>query len=369
MKKIKFQFIGLLFLLSIVYSCAEIKPLEYHASDPLFNFSGRIDKVTKGETILIGSASSATMTFAGDSCTILLKNNTPNGLYNFYSLELDGEYIGRFKIEGDTLVAKKIEIPGGKASHRLSVYKSTEASNGNIVFAGLRCIKLLPTTGIPAKKIEFIGNSITCGMGADTKEIPCGTAQWYDQHNAYLAYGPRVARQLNLQYMLSSVSGIGIYRNWNSDGPAMPQVYENRYLDTDSTRRWDFTGFVPDIVSIALGTNDFSDGDGTRERKPFDPETYVNTYIAFVEKIYSHYPNTQIALLTSPMVSGEKEMIFFDCLNKVKTHFDEIGGHKSIAIYRFQGIEPHGCSYHPDIDDHAKMAEAVIPFFQQLLNQ
>jgi hypothetical protein len=29
---------------------------------------------------------------------------------------------------------------------------------------------------------------------------------------------------------------------------------------------------------------------------------------------------------------------------------------------------PHGCDYHPDIDDHILMADQLIPFYQELLD-
>ena len=104
--------------------------------------------------------------------------------------------------------------------------------------------------------IEFIGNSITCGAAADPSEVPCGSGEYHDQHNAYYAYGPRVARALNTNFLLSSVSGAGIYRNWNSDGPALPLLFEQSDLRENSSRPWNFDLYSPDIVSIALGTND-----------------------------------------------------------------------------------------------------------------
>ncbi len=362
----KFLVPALILLLAV--GCMDQKMTIHQANDPLIRYSGRIDYNNTGGIRLIGSAASATMKFKGDSCRVLLKNNTPDGLYNFFAVELDGQYIGRYKLEGDSMVSHSVEVPKGQESHLLTIYKATEAANGTFDFCGLICNELLPPPEKPVRKIEFIGNSITCGMGVDAEEIPCGSGQWYDQHNAYLAYGPRVARKLNLQFMMSSVSGIGIYRNWNVDGPVMPDVYENRYLNTDSTKRWDFSQFTPDIVSIALGTNDFSDGDGVHERLPFDSERFTAEYIAFVEKIYSHYPSTQVALLTSPMLSGEKAGLLLDCLNNVKAHFDQNQSLKPIAIYQFEGVVPHGCDFHPDKKDQEQMAEAVAPFFQQLLD-
>jgi lysophospholipase L1-like esterase len=365
-------FTKLVIILSVtlfITGCQDKAPQKYSADNNLLTYSGRIDKISASEVKLIGSASFVSMQFTGDTCVVYLKNNTPNGLQNYVSLELDGEDLGRTRLEGDSMVALPVDIAFPNDQHKLTIYKSTEAANGNVIFAGVLCQQLVEQPVQTEKSIEFIGNSITCGMGNDTIDIPCHTDQWYDQHNAYWAYGPIVARALKLNYMLSSVSGIGIYRNWNvEDGPTMPMVYENRYLNTDASKQWDFSYFTPDIVSIALGTNDFSDGDGIHERHPFDATVFSTNYIKFVETIYSHYPATQIALLTSPMITGEKDSLFIQCLTTVKNHFKG-SNHKPIAIFQFEGIAPHGCDYHPDIEDHMQMADQLIPFYQELLGE
>lgn len=100
--------------------------------------------------------------------------------------------------------------------------------------------------------------------------MPCGSGAYHDQHNAYQAYGPRVARALHTNFVLSSVSGIGVYRNWNSAGPTMPQGYENTDFQPQSAQHWNFATYAPQVVSIALGTNDLSASDGKTPRLPFD---------------------------------------------------------------------------------------------------
>ncbi|HKP32446.1 MAG TPA: sialate O-acetylesterase, partial [Chitinophagaceae bacterium] len=253
---------------------------------------------------LIGSASHFGFTFEGTECKILTAPaNHPS--HNYLQYELDGAYQKRVRIDSDA--NKTITIKAsGSGSHTVWVYKATEAVTGPIfideIFANN--IRALPAPSKPL--IEFIGNSITCGAAADPSEVPCGTGEYHDQHNAYYAYGPRVARALNVEYMLSSVSGIGIYRNWNSDGPTMPQVYERTDMQYNSGRDWNFSQYSPKVVSIALGTNDFSGGDGKKQRLPFDSATFVSNYIQFVKLVQSKYPSAQIVLLSSAMVNGDR---------------------------------------------------------------
>ena len=351
----------------IVQGCTNSSPQNYTARNKNIVYAGLTEKL-ENEVILIGSASSATSYFTGDTCVIFLRNYNEEGRYNYYSIELDNEDLGRFKINGDEMKAIPIAITFQKEIHKISVYKSTEAAIGSINFGGIFCEKLVEPEKQPLKNIEFIGNSITCGMGDDTLAVPCNANQWYDQHNAYWAYGPTVSRALKVNFLLSSVSGIGIYRNWNSNGPTMPEVYENLYLNTDESQKRDFSTFTPNVVSICLGTNDFSDGDGLKERLPFDSIHFTSNYIHFIEIVYSHYPETQIALLNSPMLKEDKNPLLDNCLHAVKEHFDSTN-YIPIEIFHFNEITPHGCDGHPDIDDQMLMADQLYPFYKRLLEK
>jgi hypothetical protein len=108
-----------------------------------------------------------------------------------------------------------------------------------------------------------------------------------------------------------------------------------------------------------------SDGDGIKNRLPFNEEKYTENYINFVETIYSHYPNTQVVLLNSQMVSGDKNTTLVSCLKNVKDHFKD----KEIKIFEFDELLVNGCNYHPSIQDHKVIATQLLPFFKQVLNQ
>ena len=122
------------------------------------------------------------------------------------------------------------------------------------------------------------------------------------------------------------------------------------------------------MVSIALGTNDLSNGDGKTPRLPFDSARYVGSYFRFVELVKSKYPQAQLALLSSPMLNGPNRQLLQNCLTAVKQRTDAAHpADKPVATYFFQPMQPHGCSGHPSVEDHAVMARELEPFFQKLL--
>jgi lysophospholipase L1-like esterase len=336
-----------------------------------FEYQGRVEKMQDNKVMLIGSASSVSFDFKGNSCAISLQSVDSFEHQNYVSLELDGKYIGRVRIEKGAEKSFPITVSNGKKTHHLSIYKATEAANGGVLFAGTTAKLIESPTPKKKKKIELIGDSITCGFGNDVSAIPCGRGDWFDQHNAYWAYGPVLSRALNIDFVLSSVSGYGMYRNWNDehlDEAIIPDVYENLYLNKDKSKAYDFA-FQPDLVSICLGTNDLSDGDGKKARLPFNEGKYVSNYIDFVKTVYRHAPNTRIVLLNSPMVSGERNVTFVKCLKKVIKAFENDTIHKPIALFEFQPMSPKGCGYHPDIADDKVMADQLIPYFKKLLNE
>lgn len=357
---------GYLFICLLIF----IKVYSRSNSDTLFAKQllpyGRTQLTADHQLELISSAVHFGFSFTGKECKIFASLANWQD-HNYLQYEIDGVYQKRIKvIKGGEQSITLTATTDGK--HTVWIYKATEATSGPIFISKIagRNIKALQNSKAPL--IEFIGNSITCGADADASEIACGKGEYLDYHNAYYAYGPRVARKLGVNFMLSSVSGIGIYRTWNQDHPSMPLVYEKTDFQEQSARLWNFKSYTPKFVSIALGTNDLSDGDGKSPRAPFDSARFVTDYVQFVQLVKSKYQRAQIVLLSSPMVNGDRRILLQNCLTAIKTQVDKLyPSSKPIALYFFKAMQPRGCSYHPSVEDHAILAEELTPFFRELL--
>jgi len=315
---------------------------------------------------LISSAVHFGFKFTGTEFAISASLANPEN-HNYLQYELDGVYQKRIRVDGNSTVPITLTVPTNGV-HIVWIYKATEAHTGPIYIQKIEAKNIQVVENTSAPLIEFIGNSITCGAAADDSEVPCGKGEYHDQHNAYQAYGPRLARELKANYMLSSVSGIGVYRNWNSNGPTMPEVYEKCDFQADGTRVWDFTTYKPKVVSIALGTNDFSNGDGKKERWPFDSITFIDKYVKFIQLVKAKYPDAKIALLSSPMVNGSSGLTFQNCLIAVKQKIDVLyPDDKPVKLFFFKSMQARGCSGHPNVEDHGLMANQLLPFFKEMI--
>lgn len=346
-------------------STMNVFPAQY----PNITWCGRTVQDNSGNRYLIGSASSLKFRFRGNQCRLWLLNVSPADGSNYISWVLDGIHHQRIPVRFDAFTSLDIPVESTSEFHDIEIYKETEASCGYIVINKIEAEEISETPKSGKKKIEFIGNSITAGMASDPSLVPCEAGYRCDQHNAYDAYGPRAARALDCDYMIVAVSGIGAYRNWGTEYPVMADVYESTFLTGQSDDpKWTFDEFIPDLVCINLGTNDFSEGDGITPRLPFDSTKFIHRYVELIHKIHSHYPESKFLLLQHPM-PGQHHMGMLDaCLLSVKLKAESsIAGLKPVSIFSFSYFTGSGCSGHPSVEEHEKMANELAPVIEKLL--
>lgn len=85
--------------------------------------------------------------------------------------------------------------------------------------------ELAPAPVLPRRRIEFIGNSITCGYGIESEDRDAPFT--YNTENHYYTYAALTARALQAQHLVVARSGIGVYRNYGSpaSGSGDGEVY------------------------------------------------------------------------------------------------------------------------------------------------
>jgi lysophospholipase L1-like esterase len=357
-------FLGLIF--TSCYQKSHDTKMRYTANDSNIHYFGRIDFTNPEKPILSGPGSYFKFGFKGTVCEIFLRDQHLYNQLNYITIELDGQYFKRFALDSmkqSYIVASDL----ADTEHTMLVCKATEAGIGYVKFSGIICNELVEVENKNNRLIEYIGNSITCGMGLDNSGIPCDSAQWYDQHNAYLAYGPLTARSLKADWILSSVSGIGMTRFWNTDGPTMPQVYNNLYLNNDNSKMWNPQNSNPDLVSICLGQNDFSDGEGSKPRAALDSIRFAHDYIGFLKNIRKQYPDAQFACISSPMIDGDKKVKLFSYLSAIAKHMQEKENETKIHVFEFAKTYNTGCDWHPSRKDHLAIANELLPFYKKIM--
>ena len=296
--------------------------------------------------------------FTGTFCNVIVNDEMLWGKnHNYLEIVVDDTVLYRLETKGkrDT-----IRVANGlsNGSHTILIAKNTEANIGYLEFVGLQCKSLLPLDKKPTRKMEFIGNSITCGASADESEIPCGKGVWQDQHNAYLAYGPVTARNLNAQWILSSVSGIGLIHSCCNMDIVMPQVYDNINMrNKNDSLKWNFANYQPDVVTVCLGQND-----GVQ-----DSTLFCTAYMQFLQRLRGDYSKVKIVCLTSPMADSLLAASERKYLSSI-VNFMNKKGDQNVSYFFFAKRYFHGCDSHPDVREHKEIAAELTAYIKKLMN-
>lgn len=337
---------------------------------PLNDYVQVMGRHTKNQDSTLSFAASGVQIhfrFEGTFIDMVLEDEFRNGDdYNWFSVSVNGEPPYSFKtIPGRKHYRLVGSLPHG--THTVRLTKQTEGQNGVITLGSVHTGKLLEPDALPNRRIEYIGDSITSGFGADSSDIRCTAGKWYDQHSTDGSYAVLVAKSLDAQWMLSSISGAGVFRNWNSDGPTVPMVYEGAFMEyADSTTQWTFDSYPSDLVVLALGTNDFSNGDGLKPRAKLDSEAFIKAYDSFLDRLRERYPKAKMLLTTSPMLDSAQNDALVSYLDKIVA-MQRTKGLKDIRSFRYSGRYINGCNSHPSLSDHIMIADELRPIIQEMM--
>ena len=352
----RLSFISVLVVLSGIHT-VKANPLAdslaiFEADHPYFQYIGRIDFSDIKKPRFWSPGVYIKAKFKGTYCELLVNDQELWGKnHNYLEIVIDNKPVRIQTTEKNNhiIIAQGLS----NTAHTVIICKNTESNIGYLEFIGLRCAALLPLPARPARKMEFIGNSITCGTGSDQSVVPCGKGVWQDQHNAYLSYGPTVARSFNAQWQLSAVSGIGLLHSCCGMNIVMPPVFDKIDMRGDSLQ-WDFKRYQPDVLTVCLGQND-----GIQ-----DSVIFCNNYVHFIGQLRAYYPAAQIILLTSPMADEQLTAVLKNYLSAIKKEVSDKGD-KKVQVYVFSKRYHSGCDSHPDLADHQQIALELEGFIKK----
>jgi hypothetical protein len=293
--------------------------------------------------------------FTGKTCEVLLNDEMLWGnSHNYVSVVIDDQPVKRIKLTQKVNSLRFDHL--GPGNHTIVICKSTESGVGFLEFAGIKCESILAAADNEKRAIEFIGNSITCGMGSDQSVVKCDKGVWYDQHNAYMSYAAQAARSLNAKWMLTSVSGIGLIHSCCDITLTMPDVYDKINL-RENKDSWNFSNYSPDVVTICLGQND-----GVQ-----DSTLFCAAYVKFIETVRNKYAGASIICLTSPMADSTLGPVMKKYLSSATAHVKKKGD-MNVSTFFFSRQFKNGCGSHPTLEEHAEIAAELAAYIKNLKN-
>jgi lysophospholipase L1-like esterase len=356
MKKI-YPILLLLFAFSSSFAFKN-KGTFYSAADPKIQYVGRVDFTDPFKPKMWASGAYVLIKFSGTFCELEINDEVIYGtVHNYLEIKIDNQPSYRIQLKNKE---NKIELAKGLSNgeHTIIICKNTEFENGYLQIIGFNCEKLLPPAAKQKRKIEFIGDSITCGFGSDESTLKCGdkNAQWYDQHNAYMAYGPTTARALNARYHLSAVSGIGLIHSCCNKQILMPQVFDKINMAKNELK-WDFKQYQPDVVTVCLGQND-----GVQ-----DSTEFCKAYVQFAQTLRGYYPKAKLVFLSSPMADKTLKTALVKYIKAVEVELIKKGD-RNVGSYFFSKQSIKGCGSHPSMSEQKEIASELTVYLKKTMH-
>jgi hypothetical protein len=334
-------------------------------NDARVQYEGRVG-MTREAAELYWSGTTVRIMFEGTGLKALLQDF--NG-QNYYDAIIDKDSM--HKLRPDTVkrfYTLAENLPPGK--HVMELFKRTqihkEYKRGYTRFYGFQVddgVKVLNPPELRKRKIEFYGNSITCGHAIEDTTGNDSGASVYE--NNYLSYAAITARHYDAQYTCISKSGIGLMVSFGS--LIMPEMY-NRLNAFDSTSLWDFSKYEPDIVVVNLLQNDegivgrpnYEQFKRRFGSKPPTEEFIISAYQEFIQMLRSHYPNAQIICVLGSMGITREGSKWPGYVEQAVRNLQD----KKIYTHFFKY---RGSPRHPLVKDHKIMAESLIKFIDTII--
>ncbi|HKF46751.1 MAG TPA: GDSL-type esterase/lipase family protein [Terracidiphilus sp.] len=269
----------------------------------------------------------------------------------------------RLLAAGDNSVS--IAMPVDNGPHTVQVYKRTETWQGILTLNGLSLAPggtLLDPPPVSTRKLMFVGDSVTCGVGIDNN-AQCTHDPQLPDINPYESYGMLLGRRLDADTQLVCYGGRGLVRDYRGltveDNVLNIPQFVSLAIPADKPEArapWDPARFQPDAIFVSLGTNDMN----LEKTKPLDPDKWVAHYVAFLHGVRRDYPRTLIfvtegAIVTNPLLAQLVQRAAGDSLD-------------SRVLYTpSQHYPGNGCNGHPTRIQHQHMADDFEPVLRRAL--
>jgi lysophospholipase L1-like esterase len=325
-------------------------PVAVSPADPAVAYAGRFDMRDSAAPRCEWPACMVTLKFSG---TAINASFDERG-HDFWQVEIDGRQTVKLELQrGAHIYGVASGLPEGE--HIVTLTKATEGFVGRTTFLGFQLdagAKTLPPSPL-ARRIEVIGDSISCGYGVeaggpDEDFLP-------RTENARDAYGAIAAARLGAGYACIAYSG---RKMWPDD--TVPELYD-RTLTNIPSLKWDFVAWIPDVVVINLGTNDF-------DNNTPDEALWIDAYRKFIARLRTYYPRAVIYCTTGPIIDDEDSKITLLSYVRKIVAAENAAGDAKIHALDFGQQSPEngfGANGHPSLKTQQIMAGRLVETLQR----
>lgn len=345
-------------------SSVELDRHTVNATDPRVTVEGRVVRTGDGGLRFAYPGVSLHLRVNAASLTLLAKSTGPD---SYLEYQVDDRPPQTVKLSR-RLQAIPLINNAQAEEHRVTITHRSEAWHGEVSIEGFELGNgaLLAAPSLPRRRILFIGDSVTCGEAVDRPRHSAQCEKDNSWWNPRASYGLVLAERLNAQAHLICYGGRGLMRSWDgrTDELQAPDFFDLAIPEPNRRYSWNHQQYQPDLILVALGTNDFNPNLGPYPRK----EDFVSTYVEFAHKLLRAHSRAQIVITEGPMVNDyhgdqRQKTTLVDYLTQVVERVN----HPRLSYLPSQYYPGDDCDAHPTQDQHRAMAADWLPSLKSLL--
>jgi len=250
------------------------------------------------------------------------------------------------------------DLPAGP--HRVRVDVASESQAGPTIFGGFQSVDGASPLTLPTRtrRIEFIGDSHTVGYANLSTKRDCSEAEVWDSTDTSQGIAPRTAARYDADYRVNAISGRGVVRNYDGGlADTLPTAYP--FLLFDKAER-DATRWHPQLIVIALGTNDFTTalhpGEKWANRDALHAD-YETRYRSFIRTLRKRDPQAHILIWATDMANGEIAAEAGKVVERIRK-----AGDRHITFMPVNGLAMSSCHAHPSTADDSIIADRIAAY-------
>ncbi|HNY32498.1 MAG TPA: GDSL-type esterase/lipase family protein [Fibrobacteria bacterium] len=226
------------------------------------------------------------------------------------------------------------------------IRKRTEGSVGELHLRDLQVMEgtWMEPPPAPARRIEFLGDSITCAYGCLEPDPLKGFDPATEDFGRSWA---KVAGDLlDGEVHAQAWSGIGVVRNWPGvDRPPLPRFWKRAVPTRPGD--WDLSSWMPHLVVVNLCSNDYGVLPFLADRE------FVEGAVAWLRDVRAHRPHAPVVVVDGPLLKNDHPRS--GTLDLVRSLLDQAteamggipAGFHRLSLATVSGPETLGADFHP----------------------
>ena len=208
----------------------------------------------------------------------------------------------------------------------------------------------------PPTRVLWVGDSITCGFCVLGEDGDPNTISYED---ASLTYWSTLCADpdLNLDCRVMAWSGRGVVENCTPGGVFMGSLVQRTLGSVSSSHYTAYDEWVPDVVSINLGTNDYGCG-----HTPPD-HVFAHGYVELASFLANPDSDPSRTLPRFILGVGPMTHAYNTSTTQAASTLRSLGLHVDLVLFPLLTSATKGCLGHPNTHGQSDMASHLAPLF------